>query len=156
MVVTSTIARYRASMPLSAEEKALWTSWKHASEAVMARVARDLTAETSLSGADFGVLSRLEDLGGGELRQQQLADSMGWDKARLSHHLTRMEARGLVIRRPAETKGSVVTLTAAGKRALRSARPVHARAVRRHLFARLTPGDRRRLRGICAALVEPG
>src|ERR1700722_20419378 len=34
------------------------------------------------------VLSRLADLGGGTLRQIDLARSMRWDKARLSHHLT--------------------------------------------------------------------
>lgn len=80
---------------------------------------------------------------------------MGWDKARLSHHLTRMEGRELVTRRPAGAKGSIVTLTAGGKHALRGARPVHSRAVRHHLFARLTQDDRRRLRSICDVLVEP-
>ncbi len=141
-------------MALTTEERALWTAWKHAGELVMARVGRDLTESTGLSGADFGVLSRLEDLGRGELRQQELADSMRWDKARLSHHLTRMEQRKLVVRRPVAAKGIRVTITAVGTRALHAARPVHAAAVRDHLLSKMTTADRARLRAICEELVR--
>ena len=90
-----------------------------------------------LSDPGYGVLSRLADLGGGQLRQQDLADSMGWDKSHLSHHLTRMQQRGLVERQPS---GDAVTvrLTPAGRVVLDQAVPVHAAAVRRHLLSRLT------------------
>jgi hypothetical protein len=36
-------------------------------------------------GADFGILSRLEDFGKEKLIQQDLAASLGWHKTRLSH-----------------------------------------------------------------------
>ena len=68
----------------------------------MSRVGRDIAEATGLSGPDFGVLSRLVDLGQGAMRQQVLAESMGWDKSRLSHQLTRMQEKGLVERRDAE------------------------------------------------------
>ena len=154
MVVTSTRASYNLPMALSEDETRLWHAWKLAGETVMARVTRDLAGATGLSGPDFGVLSRLEDLGGGELRQQELAESMRWDKARLSHHLTRMEERDLVTRRPAPGKGVLVVLTVTGRKLLRTARPEHARAIRAHLVGRLTPDESRRLSAICGKLLE--
>ena len=52
---------------------------------------KEMSEQTGLSEGDYGVLDRLALLGNGNLRQQELADSMDWDKSRLSHHLTRME-----------------------------------------------------------------
>lgn len=73
------------------------------SDNVLARVGSDIEKGSGLSGADFGVLSRLEGLGRGSLRQQELADSMVWHKSRLSHQLTRMQQRGYLERSPAAT-----------------------------------------------------
>ena len=140
---------------LSDEETRLWHAWKLAGEAVMARLARDLADEADLSGPDFGVLSRLVDLGSGSLRQQELADSMRWDKSRLSHQLTRMEARGLVQRRPGEARSVLVSITASGRKAIDTARPVHAQAIRRHLLSHLGPEELETLRRICERLAAP-
>jgi len=111
----------------------------------MARVSRDISAGTGLSGSDYSVLSRLHHLGRGEMRQQDLAESMRWDKSRLSHHLTRMESRGLIGRRAGPGKGVTVVLSAEGRRQLLTARPVHAQAVRQHLVSRLNPAERKAL-----------
>lgn len=140
---------------LSDEEMKLWHAWKLAGEAVMARLARDLADEADLSGPDFGVLSRLVELGSGSLRQQELADSMRWDKSRLSHQLTRMEGRGLVQRRTGETRSVVVSITASGRKALDTARPVHARSIRRHLLSRLDPEELEAFQRICERLAHP-
>ena len=86
-----------------------------------------------LSDPDFGVLTRVVELGGGRMRQNQLAESMGCHRSRLSHHLSRMEQRGLVTREPADG-GVDVIATASGAEAAAAARPVHAAAVRRHLL----------------------
>jgi DNA-binding MarR family transcriptional regulator len=127
-------------MALSPAEARLWTVWKHATETVISRVGSDIQAATGLSGSDFAVLSRLVDLGDGELRQQRLADSMGWDKSRLSHHLTRMTKRELVERKPG--RGVTIAITEAGARAIARARPIHAKAVRARLI-RLVPRSQR-------------
>ena len=127
----------------------MWHTWKQSADRIRHRVARDIAAATGLSDPDYGVLSRLADLGGGQLRQQDLADSMDWDKSRLSHHLTRMQQRGLVERRPAD--GTVtVHLTGAGRAALAEAVPVHAAAVRRHLLSRLSREQQRAITGLTA------
>jgi len=105
---------------------------------VLARVGRDLAVSAGLSGPEFGVLSRLASIGKGEMRQQDLARSMGWDKSRLSHQLTRMQERKLVERCEAEKRVVLVVLTKQGREKLDAARPVHAESVRRNLLGRLS------------------
>jgi DNA-binding MarR family transcriptional regulator len=139
---------------LDAEEMALWHAWKLAADTVRARIAEDITAAVGLSDADFGVLTRVAELGGGRMRQNALAESMGWHRSRLSHQLSRMEQRGLVTRQPADG-GVEVQLTDAGHERARLARPAHAAAVRRHLINHLKPKQRRQLHHTLDALVAP-
>jgi DNA-binding MarR family transcriptional regulator len=124
--------------PLSPQELRVWHAFKLMGEDVMERVGRDITDATGLSGADFGVLSRLVDLGQGEMRQQSLAESLGWDKSRLSHHLTRMQQRQLIERQEGEQRSVYIVLTKQGQSKLDAARPVHAESIRRNLLSRLT------------------
>jgi DNA-binding MarR family transcriptional regulator len=123
---------------LSPQELRIWHAFKLMGEDVMERVGRDIAQATGLSGPDFGVLSRLDALGKGEMRQQALAESLGWDKSRLSHHLTRMQRRQLIERREAEARVVLVILTKQGRAKLDVARPVHAASVRRNLLSRLS------------------
>jgi DNA-binding MarR family transcriptional regulator len=123
---------------LSPHELRVWHAFKLMGEDVMERVGRDIAQATGLSGPDFGVLSRLAALGKGEMRQQTLARSMGWDKSRLSHHLTRMRQRKLIERRDAGERVVLVALTKHGRAKLDAARPVHAESVRRNLLSRLS------------------
>lgn len=107
-------------------------------EDVLERVGRDISRATGLSGPEFGVLSRLAAFGQGEMRQQELAIVMGWEKSRLSHQLSRMEKRKLVERRDGDERATVVLLTRAGREKLESALPVRAESVRRNLLSRLS------------------
>jgi DNA-binding MarR family transcriptional regulator len=136
---------------LTADELALWHAWKGASEAVRTRVAAEIAAATGLSDPDFGVLTRVAELGHGRMRQSQLAESMGYHRSRLSHHLTRMEERGLVIRDPAPG-GVEIVITDAGRAAVTQARPVHAAAVRKYLTAHLPEADRAHLKKLLSSL----
>ncbi len=123
---------------LSPQELRVWHAFKLMGDDVLARVGRDIADATGLSGPEFGVLSRLAALGKGEMRQQRLAESMGWDKSRLSHQLTRMQERKLIERREGEKRVVLIVLTAQGREKLKAAQPVHARSVRRNLLARLS------------------
>ena len=126
--------------PLSTAEQEIWYAIKRLSETALARVAADIEAATGLSGADFGILTRLEDLGDGILRQAALAKSLGWHKARLSHQLTRMESRGLVRRDTAATeRGVQLSMLPLGRQIIKAARPVHATAVRTHVLDSIDP-----------------
>lgn len=124
---------------LSPQELRVWHAFRLMSEDVLSRVGRDIAEATGLSGSEFGVVSRLAAIGGGEMRQQDLARTMGWDKSRLSHQLTRMHDRALIERRRSQGNGVVVILTETGWEKLKDAGPVHAESVRRNLLSRLTP-----------------
>jgi DNA-binding MarR family transcriptional regulator len=123
---------------LSPHELRVWHAFRLMSDDVLYRVGRDLTEAAGLSGPEFGVLSRLAGLGKGGMRQQALADCMGWDKSRLSHQLTRMEARGLIKREELGARLVFVRLSKFGRKTLEEAMPVHSESVRRNLLSRLT------------------
>jgi DNA-binding MarR family transcriptional regulator len=127
------------STALTADEVRLWQAWLKISEAIISQVARDVAEASGLSAADYGILVRLIEIGNGRLRQRELATALNWDKSRISHQLTRMEERNLLTRSKTAQEGSQVAITRLGRDALERARPIHTRAVRRHLIERLTP-----------------
>jgi len=126
---------------LSPQELRIWHAFILMGEDVLSRVGRDIALATGLSGSEFAVLSRLASLGRGEMRQQDLATVMSWEKSRLSHQLTRMEDRGFLERRRGDGKTVIVVLTKQGRERLDEARPVHADSVRRNLLSRLSKGQ---------------
>ena len=139
---------------LSDEEAELWAAWVAASE-TLAQVSADVAAATGLSEPDVTVLTCLHESDGSRLRQSDLAATTGWHRSRLSHHLKRMQERGLVNR--SEVPGGVeVRLTTMGRAAAVRARPVHADAVRRHLVQALPARDRQRLLSILRRITAPG
>ena len=130
-----------AVKPLSPRELRIWYAFVSMGEEVLERVGRDITRATGLSGSEFGVLSRLSAYGRGEMRQQDLASVMSWEKSRLSHQLSRMEERNLIERRPGKERATLVVLTKIGREKLALALPIRAESVRRNLLARLTAGQ---------------
>lgn len=102
---------------------------------------RDLARDSGLSEADYDVLSNVSESAGHSLRLGDLAAHMLWSKSRLSHHVARMERRGLVARQDcaSDGRGAVLTLTEAGWQAIRNAAPGHVESVRRHFLDLLTP-----------------
>jgi DNA-binding MarR family transcriptional regulator len=101
---------------------------------------RDLSAKSELSLQDYGVLVTLNEQDQGVLRPFELGRELGWEKSRLSHHLGRMEARGLVERRRCQTdqRGQLVAITDRGRRVLEDAAPAHVAQVRRAFIDLLT------------------
>jgi len=127
---------------LNEKEMRIWHMWKGSFQSIFGRVIKELSEQTGLSEGDYGVLDRLVLLGDGCLRQQELVTSMNWDKSRLSHHLTRMEKRGLVVRKPLDTdRGVQVAITSAGQSALDVARPIVSKAIRKYFLDQLSDHD---------------
>lgn len=106
-------------------------------------VARELTRDTGLSMPDYLVLSTLSESAGHRRRLTDLAVRMQWSPSRLSHHVTRMEQRGLVTRADCseDLRAAYVELTDSGWNAIRSAAPAHVASVRTHLIDLLEPED---------------
>ena len=144
------------STPLTPQELALWHAFKKLGDNVLSLVASDIERATGLSGADFGILSRLADLGQGKLTQADLLRSLDWQKSRLSHQLTRMEARGLIRRMQADGERNImVELLPAGAAAIAEARPIHAAAVRQHLLRHIDQATAAALLNLARSMAQP-
>ena len=124
--------------PLSSLELRVWQAFLSMGEDVLERVGRDITEATGLSGPEFSVLSRLAALGEGEMRQQDLATVMRWEKSRLSHQLSRMQERELITRKADGSRATRVALTTVAREKLKFALPVRAESVRQNLLSRLS------------------
>ncbi len=108
-----------------------------------AQLARDLAHDSDLSEPDYTVLSNLSEAEDHRWRLNELAARMLWSKSRLSHHIARMQERGLVTREECATdgRGAFVVLTRQGMRAIGRAAPSHVASVRRNLIDLLTPEE---------------
>ncbi|WP_018786070.1 MarR family winged helix-turn-helix transcriptional regulator [Micromonospora sp. CNB394] len=128
---------------LDAQEDRAWRGYRRMRRLLDLELARELMQDAGLSEPDYDVLSDLSETPEQRLRLSELADRMLWSRSRLSHHISRMQQRGLVTREECATdgRGSVVVLTPAGRQAVEAAAPGHAAAVRRHLIDRLTPAE---------------
>src|SRR5688572_3173807 len=121
---------------LTAEEETAWRAYRRMRALLDLWILRDLATDAGLSDADYDVLSNLSDAEDHRWRVKDLADQMLWSESRLSHHLSRMEDRGLVRREAAagDGRGRVVALTDEGFRLLVQAAPAHVASVRRHFI----------------------
>src|SRR4051812_13652013 len=107
-----------------------------------ARLNRELQQSSGLSLADYDVLVLLTEAPDGRRRAFELVDDLQWEQSRLSHHVARMQRRGLVAREECTTdrRGAFVVLTDAGRGAIGEAAPGHVGLVRRLVFDGLS-GD---------------
>jgi len=125
---------------LTKREQRAWRAYMAMEHHLGSRVARELQQATGLSGADYEVLVNLSEAPDERLRPMELGRATEWEKSRLSHHLTRMEERGLVKRQacPTDNRGAHIVLTAKGRKAIEAAAPQHVEHVRRLFIDALT------------------
>jgi DNA-binding MarR family transcriptional regulator len=118
---------------LEPDEQAAWAGLQRMHAHLTARLNRELAADSGLSAQDYAVLVVLTESPAGATRAHELGRELGWEKSRLSHHLARMEARGMVSRQacPSDQRGLVVAVTAEGRRTIERAAPAHVASVRR-------------------------
>jgi DNA-binding MarR family transcriptional regulator len=116
----------------SSEELRIWREFIETVEALSWRLSGRLQSESSLSPGDYQVLLALSEAEGHRMRPSELAAVIGWERSRLSHHLGRMEKRGLISRDPcaADGRGAEVVLARHGADCFRRATVPHLRAVR--------------------------
>jgi DNA-binding MarR family transcriptional regulator len=147
---------------LSDREERAWRALQFMQMRLEGALARQLAADSGLSYPDYLVLVALTDRPDGRMRLFELADVLGWEKSRASHHVGRMVDRGLVKKQKCDSdrRGFFVAVTAKGRRQIEAAAPGHVAAVRRLFIDRLTPhqldaiGDAAEL--VLAAMEEPG
>ena len=116
----------------------------------------DLKRDAGLSQSEFVVLVTLHDAPERRLRSGRLAELTRWEKSRLSHQVSRLEQRGLITREECDDdlRGTWVTLTADGRRAiLRALRP-HNASIRERFLVHLSDDEKRALASLSASVLE--
>jgi len=125
------------------EELRIWRNYLETAEALQARLATRFLSETALSAGDYQVLLALSEAERKTLRSSELAALVGWERSRLSHHLGRMEKRGLISRNTCagEARGIDVRATDLGLETFRAASVPHLRAVHELFVDAFTPEE---------------
>ena len=125
---------------LSADEQQAWRATVNLSQLLLRQLDRDLSAH-GLNGHDYEILVELSEAPEHRLRMTDLADATSQSRSRLSHQISRMEARGLVRRDECEgdKRGTFAVLTKDGMATIEKVSPDHVDHVRRHFIDRLTP-----------------
>jgi DNA-binding MarR family transcriptional regulator len=128
---------------LNDREMRAWFGYRRMRLLLDLQISRELMHESGLSEPDYDVLSNLSQTDGRRMRLSDLAAHMRWSKSRLSHHVTRMQQRGLVDREECadDGRGSMLVLTPQGGKAIVAAAPGHVASVRRHIIDLLTDDE---------------
>jgi DNA-binding MarR family transcriptional regulator len=139
---------------MAAGELAVWRALVDTTAELRRILGAQLLADSRLSPADYQVLLALREAAGRRLRSSELAASIDWERSRLSHHLGRMERRGLIRRDECltDSRGAEVSLTDDGARMFRGATAPHVRAIKTHFADALTPEQFEALADILRAL----
>ncbi len=128
---------------LNEREERAWRALQFMQLRLDGELARRLAAESSLSYPDYAVLVALTDQPDGRMRLFEIGCDLGWEKSRLSHHITRMAKRGLVTKEtcPTDRRGAFVVVTEFGRSEIVGAAPGHLAAVRSLFLDHLTAGQ---------------
>jgi DNA-binding MarR family transcriptional regulator len=104
---------------------------------------RQLQRDADLGHFEYWVMALLSEAPGRRLRLSELAGEAEASLSRLSHVVTRLEARGLVVREPCpdDARASFARLTDAGLALVVATAPGHVATVRDTVFDGLTPRD---------------
>ena len=121
---------------LDEREARLWRTWLRLSQELPNVLEEQISRDGGVSGADYAVLVPLSEAPDDMLRARELGREILWDRSRLSHLVSRMEKRGLVVREECteDGRGAMVRMTAAGRAAIEAAAPGHVSATRRYFF----------------------
>ena len=141
---------------LDAREDKVWRRYEQMRTQLAVALNRQLTRDSGLSLADYEVLVHLSESPSGRLRMFELGRALQWEKSRVSHHVRRMQGRGLVDREECETdgRGAFIVITPVGRAAIGEAAPGHLAAVRRYLVDALSPAQLEALGDIAAIVLE--
>ncbi|WP_174187672.1 MarR family winged helix-turn-helix transcriptional regulator [Nocardia barduliensis] len=125
-------------------EMRAWLGFVRTRDLIAAAVGRDSTRESDLTYVEYSVLAYLAEAPDHRLTFAELAAKLEWSQSRLSHQITRMEKRELVVREPIpdDARRTAAKLTPRGADVLTDAAPAHVQSVRRHMIDIL---DRRQL-----------
>ena len=126
---------------LDGDQQRAWLAYIRVQLRLAYEMNRQLLADSGISLPDYDLLTGLSVAEGGRMTITVLAAQIGWERSRVSHHVRRMSARGLVTcgLSAADRRVTEVTLTGRGRQALEEAAPGHVDLVRRLFFGGCRP-----------------
>jgi DNA-binding MarR family transcriptional regulator len=156
MTEATTLEPRRQPRWLDPREQKAWRAYLDMNALLTARLNREMQEASGISISDFSVLVPLSEHPDGRVRVLELARTLGWEKSRLSHQLTRMQQRGLIERANCseDRRGAFVALTAQGRQTVEAAAPRHVESVRRYVFDELSRAQVDALGAISSTVVE--
>lgn len=144
---------------LTAEQQAAWRPLVALLFRLPAALDAQLQKDAGISHFEYLVLSSLSEAPGRTLRMSDLAAMASGSLSRLSHVVSRLEARGWVRREACPGDGRFINavLTSGGWAKVAATAPGHVAAVRRLLVDTLTPEEFRALGAISEQVLSgPG
>lgn len=121
---------------LTRDQQRAWLAYMRVQLRLTYEMNRELQADSNLSLPDYDVLNALRYAQGGRMRITALAARIGWERSRVSHHVRRLEKRGLVELRlaPTDRRATEITLTDQGWDEITRASIGHIDLVRQLFF----------------------
>jgi len=140
---------------LNDAEQSMWRRYRNMNQLLELAIERQLQRDASMSQSDYAVLVTLSESDGSGLRARDLGAALGWDRSRVSHQVRRMEGRGLVAKSECaeDGRGTIVTLTDEGSRAITAVAPKHVEKVRELFIDVLTAEEVRDLTDVFERVV---
>lgn len=140
---------------LTADERAAWVRLAALVELLPGRLDGQLRRDAGLSHYEYWVLSMLSEAPDHTLRMTALAARTNATLPRLSHVVSRLEARGLLARFPCpqDKRATNARLTDTGWASVVASAPGHVQAVRHYVIDALTPEQVDQLAGIADAIL---
>ncbi|NTW41913.1 MAG: MarR family transcriptional regulator [Cellulomonadaceae bacterium] len=141
---------------LDADELRAWVRLQAVVELLPGALDSQLRRDADLSHYEYLLLAMLSEAPDRSLRMSDLAAATNATLPRLSHVVTRLEARGYVTRAPSPDDGraTVASLTEQGWAKVVASAPGHVAAVRHHVLDALTPEQVAQLDAIALAVVR--
>lgn len=138
------------------EDWDLWDTWMTAQRLLVRDIDRRLQAEFGISKAEFSVFVTLLRAPNPEMRVVELSESLGWEKSRVAHLLSRMEVRGFLLRTEGGTGGrrTGIGLTPEGRKLATSAISGHAKTIRRQFLDALSAEQAAAIRAWSEGIIE--
>lgn len=127
---------------LTAEQQQVWRAYLGATVRVTQHLENALR-QFDLDLGEYEIMVRLSETPEHSMRMSELADQVGQSRSRLTHTITRMEAKGLISRGscPGDRRGVLAALTDEGYSLLVKVAPYHVESVREILVDPVDPED---------------
>lgn len=117
-----------------------WKAFHNIRITLLPPLVKHLSEKCGLSEAEYQIFIGLKSVAEKKMKPSQLAEEIGWDVARVSHQVSRMEAKGLLEKQqcPYDARSCWIGMTKKGEALIENAFPLQMQEVNRLFTDALT------------------